>query len=182
MLGLSKSDCFLILFLQATDADRGGNNNITYSVVSSNSDAVTVDKYTGEMILLKAASSLHTSRGQYELKIQANDSGKNIIRFPMYMYNCFTRTCRLKIITSVIKQITVETPALSSFTQVFIRVGIPGNQRPVFKGLPYNVTIPETLSANSLVTTVRATDPDGPDELIEYKITSGADNFYIKSS
>lgn len=45
--------------------------------MSTNSDAVTVDKYTGEMILLKPASSSHTSRGQYELKIQANDSGNN---------------------------------------------------------------------------------------------------------
>lgn len=35
-----------------------------------------IDKNTGELVMLTPASSQHTSRGQYELKIRANDSGK----------------------------------------------------------------------------------------------------------
>lgn len=62
---------------------------------------------------------------------------------------------------------------------VFIRVGVPGNQRPVFRGVPYNVTIPENSPPDSSVITVRATDPDGPDSLVEYRIATGADNFYV---
>ncbi|XP_065209802.1 cadherin-23 isoform X2 [Planococcus citri] len=135
-------------FVKASDADGTPNNTITYSIFSANSNAVGIDETTGEILITQPASSKHTSRGQYELKVRATDSGE---------------------------------PALWSDTTVFIRVGVPGNQRPVFKGTPYNVTILETLPSDSMVTTVRATDPDGPDDSLEYKITGqGADQFYIK--
>lgn len=70
-------------------------------------------------------------------------------------------------------------PPLNGDVPVFVRVGVPGNQRPVFRGAPYNVTIPENSLPNTEVVTVRATDPDGPDSLVEYRIATGADNFYI---
>lgn len=72
-------------------------------------------------------------------------------------------------------------PPLHGDVPVFVRVGVPGNQRPVFRGVPYNVTVPENASPDSPVVTVRATDPDGPDSLVEYRIAAGADNFYIDS-
>lgn len=56
---------------------------------------------------------------------------------------------------------------------------MPGNQRPVFRGVPYDVTIPETTSPGHEILTVRATDPDGPDNAIIYRIANGADNFLI---
>lgn len=64
---------------------------------------------------------------------------------------------------------------------MFVRVGVPGNQRPVFRSAPYNVTISENVLPDTPVVTVRATDPDGPDSLVEYRISNGADNFYINS-
>ncbi len=87
----------------------------------------------------------------------------------------------MKFSLQIMNLCALGTPSLFSHAMVFIRVGVPGNQRPVFKGTPYNITLRETLSPNSFITTVRATDPDGPDEAIEYKITAGADNFYIDS-
>lgn len=62
---------------------------------------------------------------------------------------------------------------------MYVRVGVPGNQRPVFRGVPYNVTIPETTFPGKEILTVRATDPDGPDTAIQYRIANGADNFQI---
>ncbi|KAL1131312.1 hypothetical protein AAG570_010930 [Ranatra chinensis] len=73
-------------------------------------------------------------------------------------------------------------PPLHSDTPVFVRVGVPGNQRPVFRNVPYNATIPETASGGDSVITVRATDPDGLDSSVQYKIAIGADNFKINAS
>ncbi|RZF46512.1 hypothetical protein LSTR_LSTR009294 [Laodelphax striatellus] len=136
-------------YVRATDADNDGKSRIRYSLLTSNSDVLTVDTVTGEVKMLRPVSSSHTSRGQYELMIRAFDDGD---------------------------------PQLHGSTAVYVRVGVPGNQRPVFRGSPYNVTIPENLSPDSAVLTVRATDPDGPDNQVSYRIGAGADNFYINSS
>jgi hypothetical protein len=39
--------------------------------------------------------------------------------------------------------------------------------------------LPETAKNGDEVVTVKATDPDGPDTLVQYKIANGADNFHI---
>jgi len=81
---------------------------------------------------------------------------------------------------------------LSNTTRVLVRVGISGNQRPIFRGhfqnmenLPiigppsYRVSIPENAVAGSNVTSVSAHDPDGLDSLLRYRIVGANDNFEI---
>ncbi|XP_067646126.1 cadherin-87A [Eurosta solidaginis] len=83
-------------------------------------------------------------------------------------------------------------PPLSNTTHVLVRVGISGNQRPIFKGhfqnienVPvlgppsYRVSIPENALPGYNVTKVTANDPDGLDELLRYRIVGANDNFDI---
>ncbi|XP_075160515.1 cadherin 74A [Haematobia irritans] len=83
-------------------------------------------------------------------------------------------------------------PPLVNTTKVFVRVGISGNQRPIFKGhfqnienVPvlgppsYRVSIPENALAGYNVTMVKAHDPDGLDSLLRYRIVGANDNFEI---
>ncbi|VVC39330.1 Hypothetical protein CINCED_3A006945 [Cinara cedri] len=70
-------------------------------------------------------------------------------------------------------------PPLHGDATVHVRVGVPGNQRPVFKNTTYTVTIPENTPRMTEILRVRATDPDGPDDLIEYGLHSGHDNFHV---
>lgn len=91
-------------------------------------------------------------------------------------------------------------------TKAFIRVGVPGNQRPTFKGnyhhykytvsqqtqdtnddftfdlnpMNYKTSIREDAKPGQNVTMVVANDPDGLDDLLTYHIVSGSkDNFVI---
>lgn len=83
-------------------------------------------------------------------------------------------------------------PPLTNNTRVYIRVGISGNQRPIFRGhfqnfenVPvlgppsYRVSIPENAMPGYNVTTVTAHDPDGLDSLLRYRIVGASDNFEI---
>lgn len=73
--------------------------------------------------------------------------------------------------------------------KISIRVGVHGNQRPLFLGhhnigenapAGYNAEIRETSLPGSNVVKVIATDPDGQDSLLEYFIAGGGrDNFLI---
>ncbi|ALC44966.1 Cad74A [Drosophila busckii] len=151
-------------FVRAHDADgpTQGNGKVKYAIESENSIAGNVfriEPHTGELTLQKAARSMDTERGEYELSVSATDFG---------------------------------TPALSNSTRVLVRVGISGNQRPIFKGhftnvenLPvvgppsYRVSIPENAAPGYNVTTVSAHDPDGLDSLLRYRIVGANDNFLI---
>ncbi|KAH8322014.1 hypothetical protein KR059_000394 [Drosophila kikkawai] len=151
-------------FVRAHDADgpTQGNGRVKYSIVSENSIAGNVFRIepdTGEMVIQKAARSMDTERGEYELVVSATDFG---------------------------------IPPLSNTTRVLVRVGISGNQRPIFRGhfqnmenLPiigppsYRVSIPENAVAGSNVTSVSAHDPDGLDSLLRYRIVGANDNFEI---
>lgn len=91
-------------------------------------------------------------------------------------------------------------------TKVYIRVGVPGNQRPTFKGnyhhykytvnqhildsnddftfdlnpMNYKASIREDAEPGQNVTRVVANDPDGLDDLLTYHIVTGSkDNFVI---
>lgn len=44
------------------------------------------------------------------------------------------------------------------------------------------MTIPETALGGDVVVTVRATDPDGPDTAVQYRIANGADNFQVNQT
>lgn len=79
----------------------------------------------------------------------------------------------------VVRATDSGTPPLYADVNVYIRVGVSSNQRPVFKNLTYSVTIPENAPKTSEILRVRATDPDGPDSLIEYSMVNVNDNFHI---
>lgn len=151
-------------YVRAVDVDgpSQGNGRIHYSILSENSisgHVFGINSETGEITILEPVNSMDTERGQYELTVQARDYG---------------------------------VPPLTNTTRVQIRVGISGNQRPIFKGhfstvgkgdIPgpprFTVTIPETAEAGYNVTTVAASDPDGLDSLLTYRIVGSNDNFII---
>ncbi|XP_047097698.1 cadherin-23 [Schistocerca piceifrons] len=80
-------------------------------------------------------------------------------------------------------------PPKHSDVHVAVRVGVPGNQRPVFIGhhnigenapASYAAVVKENATPGTLVSKVTATDPDGQDSLLKYFIAAGArDNFVI---
>lgn len=92
------------------------------------------------------------------------------------------------IITITIIIIHAGKPPLHEDTRVLIRVGVPGNQRPIFRGnrnvgngpSGYAATVAENAEPGTEVVQVTATDPDGQDSLLNYFIAGGArDNFVI---
>lgn len=151
-------------FVRASDVDgpQQGNGRVVYSIDSENSISrrvFSINAETGEIKIERSVNSMDTERGQYELIVAATDFG---------------------------------VPPLKNTTRVLIRVGIPGNQRPVFKGrfgalekgdIPgpprYRVSIPENAPPGYNLTTMSATDPDGLDSLLTYRIVSANDNFVI---
>ncbi|XP_058065906.1 cadherin EGF LAG seven-pass G-type receptor 3 [Anopheles bellator] len=151
-------------FVRATDADgpQQGAGRVSYTIESENSisgHVFAVDRVTGEIRITRPVSSMDTDRGQYELLVTATDHG---------------------------------VPALKNDTRVLVRVGISGNQRPIFKGygpvtpgrdIPgpptYRAAIPENATVGYNVTRVSATDPDGLDDLLTYRIVGASDNFVI---
>lgn len=151
-------------YVHAIDIDgpQQGSGRVSYSIDTENSvsgHVFSIDAQSGEIKIESAVSSVDTERGQYELIVTATDFG---------------------------------TPPLKNTTRVLIRVGISGNQRPIFKKrfssvdaneLPgptrYKVSIPENAPSGYNITTVSATDPDGLDVLLTYRIVSANDNFVI---
>lgn len=144
------------------DGPTQGDGRVRYSIESENSisgHVFAINEDSGEITILSAVNSMDTERGQYELVVKAVDYG---------------------------------TPPLSNTTRVLVRVGISGNQRPIFKGhfstvgkgdIPgpprFTVTIPEIAPIGYNVTTVAASDPDGLDSLLTYRIVGSNDNFVI---
>lgn len=154
-------------FIKAIDVDgpTQGNGLITYSIESENSisgHVFGINNETGEIKITNSRTGVQSSDtydGNYELKIAAQDFGY---------------------------------PPLKNFTKVVIRVGLSENQRPIFKGnfasnvgsIPgppiYRVEILENVGIGFNVTTVQASDPDGMDKLIRYRIMGDAtDSFNI---
>lgn len=151
-------------FVRADDGDgpTQGDGRVKYSIESENSisgHVFAVNENTGEITILEPVNSMDTERGQYELMIGATDYG---------------------------------VPPLKNTTRVLVRVGISGNQRPIFKGhfstvgkgdIPgpprFTVSIPEIAKVGYNVTTVTASDPDGLDSLLTYRIVGSNDNFVI---
>lgn len=151
-------------YVRAIDIDgpKQGNGKVSYSIDTENSvsgHVFAIDAETGEIKIESPVSSVDTERGQYELVVTATDFG---------------------------------IPPLKNTTRVLIRVGISGNQRPIFKKrfssvdvneLPgptrYKVSIPENAPSGYNITTVSATDPDGLDVLLTYRIVGANDNFII---
>jgi len=91
----------------------------------------------------------------------------------------------------IIRATDTGIPPLYSDAKLLVRVGVPGNQKPIFRGnyksnLPgpstYRARLLENASPGTEVIRVVANDPDGRDNLLQYYIASGSkDNFVIDS-
>ncbi|XP_044726882.1 cadherin-23 [Chrysoperla carnea] len=162
------------LFVRANDVDGPdqGGGKIFYSIVSTNS----------------------ISENLNESNVFSIDSNTGEIKIERPVHSMDTPRGQYDLI---VRATDGGVPPMSNDTRVAIRVGIAGNQRPIFKGnynplniplLPgtglmhYKATIKETAGPNTNVTTVQATDPDGLDNLLNYFIAGGhKDNFVIDS-
>lgn len=151
-------------FVKAFDVDGStqGNGEIEYSIESENSisgHVFGIDGETGEIFISDwGVHASDTFDGNYELMVCAEDFGQ---------------------------------PRLKNYTKVIVRVGSE-NQRPVFHGhfaspsgssLPgpptYKIEILENTKPGSNLTMVQASDPDGDDKLIKYRIMDATDTFVI---
>lgn len=151
-------------FVKAYDVDgtTQGNGQISYNVESENSisgHVFSINNETGEIFI--SDSGVHSSDtfdGNYELMICAEDFGR---------------------------------PRLKNYTKVIVRVGSE-NQRPIFQGhfasslgnsIPgpptYRLEIPENIKPGSNLTMIQASDPDGDDKLLRYRIMDSTDSFVI---
>lgn len=79
----------------------------------------------------------------------------------------------------IVRATDLGIPPLYADVNVHVRVGVSGNQRPMFKNVTYAVTIPEITPRTAEILRVRAIDPDGPDNLIEYSLINSDDNFRV---
>ncbi|XP_016921882.1 cadherin-23 isoform X3 [Apis cerana] len=152
------------MFVRATDADgpTQGNGKVTYSISSHNSMTNDVFKINRDTGEVTMAKA-----------VRSDDTERGIYEL-------------------AIRATDAGTPPLFSETRLSVRVGVPGNQKPIFRGnyksnLPgpstYRARLLENASPGTEVIRVVANDPDGRDSLLQYHIASGAkDNFVIDSS
>lgn len=151
-------------FVKAYDVDgtTQGNGQISYNIESENSisgHVFSIDRETGEIFISDAGvHSSDTFDGNYEMMICAEDFGH---------------------------------PRLKNYTKVIVRVGSE-NQRPIFQGhfasasgssIPgpptYRLEILENAQPGSNLTMIQASDPDGDDKLLRYRIMDATDSFVI---
>lgn len=146
----------------------------------------------GGKVYYSIESSNSISESTNEPNVFSIDSESGEIRIERAVHSMDTPRGQYDLI---IRATDAGNPPLTSNTRVLIRVGVPGNQRPVFKGnynpnnmqlLPgtglmhYKARVKETALPNTNVTMVQAMDPDGLDHLLNYYIASGhKDNFVI---
>lgn len=149
-------------FVKASDADgmSQGSGKIHYSIESENSisgHVFSIDSESGELYISSdGVQSSDTFDGTYDLIVQAEDFGH---------------------------------PPLTNSTRVIIRVGSE-NQRPIFRGnFATNTNIPgpptlrveirEDAKSGSNITMIQATDPDGDDRLLKFRLMDATDTFVI---
>ncbi|XP_076162482.1 cadherin 74A [Ptiloglossa arizonensis] len=152
------------MFVRATDVDGPiqGNGKVTYSINSHNSMTNDVFKINAD-----------TGEVTMATPVRSGDTERGIYEL-------------------VIRATDAGTPPLHAEAKLLVRVGVPGNQKPIFRGnyksnLPgpnsYRARLLENASPGTEVIRVVANDPDGRDNLLQYHIASGAkDNFVIDSS
>lgn len=151
------------MFVRATDVDgpSHGNGRVIYSIIRNNG-------------MTEGVFKIHPETGEITMALPANsgDTERGIYELD-------------------IRATDRGYPPLYSDAKIFIRVGVPGNQKPIFrgnyKGTPgpnnYRARLLENASPGTEVIKVVANDPDGRDSLLQYYIASGAkDNFVIDSS
>ncbi|XP_034183183.2 cadherin 74A [Osmia lignaria lignaria] len=152
------------VFVRATDVDGPvqGNGKVTYSISSHNSMTNDVFKMNPD-----------TGEVTIAKPVRSDDTERGIYEL-------------------VVRATDAGKPPLYSEAKLSVRVGVPGNQKPIFRGnyksnLPgpsaYRARLLENASSGTEVIRVVANDPDGRDSLLQYHIASGAkDNFVIDPS
>ncbi|XP_012288169.1 cadherin-87A [Orussus abietinus] len=152
------------MFVRATDVDgpTQGNGKVTYSI------------------------SQHNSLTENVFRVNS-DTGEVTMSKPASSGDTERGLYELKI-----RATDDGHPPLYSEAKFLVRVGVPGNQKPVFRGnykpgLPgpssYRARLLENATPGTEVIRVVANDPDGRDNLLQYYIAAGAkDNFVINSS
>ncbi|KAL2722130.1 protocadherin-like wing polarity protein stan isoform X1 [Vespula maculifrons] len=152
------------MFVRATDIDgpMQGNGKVTYTIHQHNS-------------MMEDVFMVNPDSGEVTMSrpVRSGDTERGIYEL-------------------IIRATDGGTPPLYSETKLYVRVGVPGNQKPIFRGnyksnLPgpssYRARLLENASPGTEVIRVVANDPDGRDNLLQYHIASGAkDNFVIDSS
>ncbi|XP_001607435.2 cadherin-23 [Nasonia vitripennis] len=151
------------MFVRATDADgpEQGDGRITYSISEHNSMNDNVFK-------------IHPDTGELTITrpARSGDTERGIYEL-------------------TIRATDYGSPAKFAEAKIYVRVGVPGNQKPIFRGNfksnqpgphAYRARILENAAPGTEVIRVTANDPDGRDNLLQYQIRSGAkDNFVINS-
>lgn len=152
-------------FVKAYDVDGStqGNGQISYNIESENSisgHVFSINNETGEMFISDTGvHSSDTFDGNYELKICAEDFGSPRLK------NCSTK--------------------------VIVRVGSE-NQRPIFQGhfasalgnsIPgpptYRLEILENSKPGTNLTMIQASDPDGDDRYLRYRIIGDSTDSFV---
>ncbi|KAJ8680655.1 hypothetical protein QAD02_016442 [Eretmocerus hayati] len=151
------------MFVRATDVDgpQQGGGKIAYSITQHNSMSNNVFK-------------IHPDTGELTISSTARSSDTE-----------------RGIYELTVRATDYGKPPKYSEARVYIRVGVPGNQKPIFRGNyksnqpgpnAYKARILENAAPGTEVLRVVANDPDGRDNLLQYQIRSGAkDNFVINS-
>lgn len=175
------------MFVRATDVDGPiqGNGKVTYSINSHNSMTNDVFKVRENIPTDYFISSIVSIRRDKRFQINA-DTGEVTMATPVR-----SGDTERGIYELVIRATDAGTPPLHAEAKLLVRVGVPGNQKPIFRGnyksnLPgpnsYRARLLENASPGTEVIRVVANDPDGRDNLLQYHIASGAkDNFVIDS-
>ncbi|XP_015601930.1 cadherin-23 [Cephus cinctus] len=152
------------MFVRATDVDgpTQGNGKVTFSISNHNSMTENVFKVNPD-----------TGEVTMQKPARSGDTERGLYELS-------------------IRATDAGVPPLYSETKLLVRVGVPGNQKPIFRGnykagLPgpntYRARLLENATPGTEVVRVVANDPDGRDSLLQYYIAAGAkDNFVIDSS
>lgn len=152
------------MFVRATDVDgpTHGNGKVTYSISHHNSMTENVFRVNPD-----------TGEITMQKSARSGDTERGFYELS-------------------IRATDAGTPPLYSEVKFLVRVGVPGNQKPVFRGNykpgspgpnNYRARLLENATPGTEVVRVVANDPDGRDSLLQYHIASGAkDNFVIDSS
>lgn len=149
-------------YVRATDADgpKHGGGRIEYEIVSKNHnrDVISIDKDTGELLLLGPVSSSDTPKGQYEMVVRAWDYGEP------RLYEDARVNVRVGVVGNQ-------------------RPYFKGNVRNQNGGPVYMLTVRENIKPNEEIKKLEAVDPDGADSrLLYYLADGGKDNFVVEET
>ncbi|XP_015781899.1 cadherin-23 [Tetranychus urticae] len=149
------------LILRATDEDgptQGGTNGIRYRVKWTNLTGLAIDPISGDVKLTQSIHANFTRNRETGLRKKLNYE-------------------------AIIEAVDGGDPPLSAEAVIQIYVRSARDGEPLFINEPFNATVKENADPGTVVITVKATDPDGPDSKLRYSLIAGAkDNFIIDPS